>query len=568
MLEEREEWIIIQRLIFETLPFHPRLAMEIELTIKNYRCFPDSRPARLTIKPGFTSLIGVNNSGKSALLKFFYEFRQTFNQLCAPQSLVTALKQERDVSAQGVTDPRTIFCNKNDRDIEIHINIPSDGHAAGYISGSDEQVTLVFPKLLILKVAKNPLRFSALLHLTNGEKVGPGFLTVDKARETPAGWGITLSSSKDIIHITNVEKILDALSGTIYIGPFRNALNSSTGQYFDINVGQTFIQGWRTYKTGKLIEHRETIYRLTKDIQRIFDFKEFEINASEDGTTLVIFINGKSFDLFDIGSGISQFIVVLASAAFRNPSYILIDEPELNLHPALQLDFLTTLTSYAREGILFATHNMGLARSSSDTIYSLRKIDEGESELRPFELTTRLPEFLGELSFSGYQELGFDKVLLVEGRTDVRTIQQFLRIWKMDHKLVLLPLGGKTLINASSVAELQEVRRISPNIYALIDSEKRSDGAALEPSREAFVRSCQKVGINVKVLDRRATENYLTDAAIKKVKGPKYRALGEFESLEGVSPNWSKEENWRIAHEMTESDLINTDLGQFLKSLQ
>lgn len=542
--------------------------MEIDLTIKNYRCFPDSRPARLVIKPGFSSFLGINNSGKSALLKFFYEFRHLFHELRAPQSFLTSLKQERDISVQGVTDPRTIFCNKNNRNIEIQISLPSDRRTASFISRGDEQVNLVFPQRFVINILKDPLRFSTLLHLTNGQKVGPGFLEADRARETPVGWGISLSNSKEIIHITDVEKILAGLSETIYIGPFRNALNGSIGQYFDINVGQTFIQGWRTYKTGKINEHRETIYRLTKDIQRIFDFKEFEINASEDGTTLVVFINGKSFDLFDIGSGISQFIVVLASAAFRKPAYILIDEPELNLHPALQLDFLTTLTSYAREGILFATHNMGLARSSSDTVYSLRKVDEGESELRLLESSARLPEFLGELSFSGYQELGFDKVLLVEGRTDVRTIQQFLRLWKLDHKVVLLPLGGKTLINSSSVAELQEVKRISSHVYALIDSEKKTAGATLEPTREAFILNCQQVGIAVKVLNRRATENYLIDAAIKKVKGPKYRALSEFESLEDVSPNWSKEENWRIAHEMNESDIINTDLGQFLYSLR
>src|SRR6266702_3463896 len=55
--------------------------MEIELTIKNYRCFSDEKPARILIKPGFTAFLGINNSGKSSLLKFFYEFRNLFQQL-------------------------------------------------------------------------------------------------------------------------------------------------------------------------------------------------------------------------------------------------------------------------------------------------------------------------------------------------------------------------------------------------------------------------------------------------------------------------------------------------------
>ena len=186
--------------------------------------------------------------------------------------------------------------------------------------------------------------------------------------------------------------------------------------------------------------------------------------------TLQVFINGRSFRLTELGSGLTQFILVLANVATKQPTYILIDEPELNLHPSLQLDFLTTLASYAREGVLFGTHSLGLARASADCIYSLRKAAEGQSEVTDLETTPRLSEFLGELSFSGYRELGFDKIRLVEGRTDVKTIQQFLRRYRTDHQVVLLHLGGS--IDDSREAELEEVLRISHNVFALVDSER------------------------------------------------------------------------------------------------
>ena len=70
------------------------------------------------------------------------------------------------------------------------------------------------------------------------------------------------------------------------------------------------------------------------------------------------------------------------------------------------------------------------------------------------ETIPRLSEFLGELSFSGYKELGFDKILLVEGPTDVTTVQEFLRILQKDHMVVLLPLCGSSLINASAEPQL------------------------------------------------------------------------------------------------------------------
>src|SRR5213075_1973650 len=105
----------------------------------------------------------------------------------------------------------------------------------------------------------------------------------------------------------------------------------------------------------------------------------------------------KSFKLPEVGSGLTQFILVLATVAIRNPSYILIDEPELNLHPSLQVDFLTTLASYAEHGVLFATHNLGLARAVSDRVYSVRRVGRDGREVRDFTGTRALAEFLGEL---------------------------------------------------------------------------------------------------------------------------------------------------------------------------
>ncbi|MCH7999656.1 MAG: AAA family ATPase, partial [Chloroflexi bacterium] len=267
------------------------------------------------------------------------------------------------------------------------------------------------------------------------------------------------------------------------------------------------------------------------------------------------------------GSGLTQFILVLVNAAVQQPSFVLIDEPELNLHPSLQLDFLTTLTSYSSHGILFATHSLGFARASADSIYSVRIIDEGESEVSPLEATPRLSEFLGELSFSEYQELGFNRVLLVEGATDVKTVQQFLRRNRKDHEVVLLPLGGSQLINKSAEAQLHEIKRISGKVAALIDSEREAPDAKLARRIEGFMEASKNAGVRCHVLERRAIENYFTDAAVRRVKGGNYKALEPYQALRDAELGWAKSENWRIAREMSLDDLEGTDLGKFLNSL-
>ncbi|MFC1980455.1 hypothetical protein ACFLVS_06445 [Chloroflexota bacterium] len=257
----------------------------------------------------------------------------------------------------------------------------------------------------------------------------------------------------------------------------------------------------------------------------------------------------------------------ITNIAANQPSWVLIDEPEINLHASLQIDFLTTLASYATEGIMFATHNIGLARVIAERIYSFRLDNQGLSEVQDLEVVSSLSEFLGELSFSGYRDLGFDKLLLVEGPKDVKTIQQLLRKYNKDHEIVLLPLGGSSLINATSEGELHEIKRITDNIFALIDSERDALDAPLPPDRQAFHKMCENVSIHCHILERRAIENYLSDKAIKTVKGQKYCSLEPYEKLEKLPLGWGKQENWRIAREMTREELGKTDLGKFLNDL-
>ena len=532
--------------------------MQVEITIKNYRCFPDFKPAKILLHKGFTSFVGVNNSGKSTLLKFFYEFRYLFDLLSRPTGpLFEALKGNPQAFniAHSISDINEIFCNLNTRNIEIQIRFLES-----------MQNNPIIPNRIDLTILRGTNTWIAKLYLADGP------LNLGNNRPSIQGTILVFENETTLtpkVEFSEVFQIFKTLSETLYIGPFRNALNTvAEGDYYDIKVGKNFIQTWRTWKTGNQTNQNETIIRLTDGIKHIFEYDVLEINPSEDTNNLKVFINGKSYKLSELGSGLTQFILVLANAAIKRPSYILIDEPELNLHPSLQLDFLTTLGSYASEGVLFATHSIGLARASAERIYSVRKVTNGESEIFDLEATHRFSELLGELSFSGYRDLGSDKVLLVEGTTDVKTIQQFLRLHKIDHKILVLPMGGNSLINGSSEEELAEITRISENIFALIDSERATSEAQLDINRAAFVEICVKIGIRCHVLDRRATENYFSDGAIKKIKGGNYRALGHYEKLGDISPSWSKTENWRIAREMTLDDLNRTDLGEFLVTLK
>ena len=82
------------------------MASAISVTLKNYRCFTDIRPATMDFGSGFTAFVGPNNSGKSAYLKFFYEFHNLWQNLLNPGIL--AQFNNEPVNSFGVGQPRYV----------------------------------------------------------------------------------------------------------------------------------------------------------------------------------------------------------------------------------------------------------------------------------------------------------------------------------------------------------------------------------------------------------------------------------------------------------------------------
>src|SRR6266498_4421064 len=93
---------------------------------------------------------------------------------------------------------------------------------------------------------------------------------------------------------------------------FLNAINvGATQPFFDIQTGLAFISQWRAWQAGDIIEHRRAARRLSDTIREIFGYDSLEVNAANNNETLELFIEGESYMLPELGSGIAQFFMVL-----------------------------------------------------------------------------------------------------------------------------------------------------------------------------------------------------------------------------------------------------------------
>jgi ABC-type Na+ transport system ATPase subunit NatA len=514
--------------------------MKITITLKNYRCFSDSKPAVIILQDGITAFVGANNAGKSTVLRFFYEWRPLFKALHDnPTGYVG--RSDRTVEWHGVADTDQVFCKDNDRDIVLEIR------PEGIMEDSDAPAHDVVKITVDRETKKCTLRCEDKSGKTLEERGGDS--------ESIKGTAIRARTSF-------LQALCDPLCNILYAGSYR-AITSGGSNSFDLALGQQFVAQWRKLKTGGQSSQNEISVKLEREIQALFNLQSLQINATEDGSSLQVIVNDSSFKIGELGSGLSHFILLLTQAAVARPSYILVDEPEAGLHASMQLSLVTSLASYATHGLMFATHSIGLARSAAEHIYAVHKETELTSVIHNYDQNVRLSELMGELTFSAYRELGFEQVLLVEGSTEIKTMQQFLRKYGEEHRCLLISLGGNDMIGGQREQELQELKRITTKIYALIDSERESSGASLSPDRETFQEVCRRNGIECHVLERRAIENYFSDKAIKKALGPKFSQLATFEQMK----SWAKSSNWKIAREMGKDDFGGTDLGEFLKSI-
>ena len=539
--------------------------MHGKLILRNYRCFDWDNPAILEFGNGFTAYVGSNNSGKSAALRSVYELRSIFASIHA--ALHPGGNCQCNVGPLGTQDVAELA---NDSDSEkfqftieisdpINISAPNsekDWHAKEVSFEYFTQSTKLFLKQV------RAVNFEDKNFILNENEI--------KAANTNSPLP-RISYGPDAIDYTNILSFSDELSKSKYFPAFRNAINEGSGHYYDLPVGTLLVATWDHWKAGSSRSQQTAILGIENEIAHLLGFKSLQINAASDNKTLNINIDGRPQKLHEVGAGVAQLIIVLAAAVVSKPPYILIDEPELSLHPALQLNFLAALGSYSQKGLLYSTHSISLARSTAQRIYAVKKINNGSSQMYSYsDNKINYGNWLGELSYSSRVELGCEGLLLVEGSTDVLFFQEFLRKIGKDHRFIVMQLGGSSMIRTGVQTQLTELTRIiedSSRIHVFIDSEKDSENALLIEERAGFVQECKEIGIKVHVSERRATENYFEENGIKRTLGNEFKPLSAYEKLKSSPKPWHKSENWRIARNTAFEDIKDTDLGKFLDSL-
>lgn len=188
---------------------------------------------------------------------------------------------------------------------------------------------------------------------------------------------------------------------------------------------------------SEYIEIMEGVTDLTTPIQQ---------SGSVTSTTIEVIENKNSYQLDEISSGSMEILALLTKLvlAEKETSLLIIEEPELHLHPEAEREVLRLITEISEETtqILVTTH--------SDVFVNSTRAGQIVRVVRDGSTTCRAVDSVGqELEDLGYDKSGFlqaSAVVFVEGKSDERVIKQLSKVMGYDsnkHGIEFVELDGE-----------------------------------------------------------------------------------------------------------------------------
>ncbi len=227
------------------------------------------------------------------------------------------------------------------------------------------------------------------------------------------------------------------------------------------------------------------------------------------------------------GSGIREALRVILDVEFRKPQILLVEEPEIHLHPALETSMMRFLKHISADCQVFiTTHSTNfLDTTEMKNVYLVSKPDSTKIQQLDFEeAEAQIPKELGIRLSSLFM---FDRLVFVEGDSDEAVLREWastLEINLSQPNVGFVAMGGvRNFTHYATEATLSFLAKRQVKMWFLIDRDERDE---LEIAKLQAGLGEKAV---VEVLEKREIENYLIcpRAIVELIKSKKTGAFGK-----------------------------------------
>lgn len=258
------------------------------------------------------------------------------------------------------------------------------------------------------------------------------------------------------------------------------------------------------------------------DVTHFFPEVEELISSrtEDDVATLIYHEYGRTLDVVYAGAGLKHFVDIFVKATLSQASLVLLDEPEMGLHPSLQRELLTHFYQLSQtKGTQFfvATHSPVFLADPDKVSSFLVQNRKGQRTVFPVPRES-LHTIWGDLGLRPGDLLQNDIVILVEGQSDViffeHVIHTLYRENFKDIAIGIVQYGGSAaegIINGAI-----DVSNIVPGFTYRLWIRDRDAPPAQIPHENAtkFNNALTKHGEHCHILSKREIEFYIPEDAL------------------------------------------------------
>ncbi|MBD2312909.1 AAA family ATPase [Desertifilum sp. FACHB-1129] len=225
------------------------------------------------------------------------------------------------------------------------------------------------------------------------------------------------------------------------------------------------------------------------------------------------------------GAGIREALRLILDYELNRPNILLVEEPEIHLHPALETSMMRYLKSIGKDCQIFITthstnfldtaemRNVYLASRDNSTTIQMINVEEAEQSI-PRELGIRLSSLFM-----------FDRLVFVEGPTDEDVIREWASIYGVNlaqASVGFVPMGGvRNLAHFATEATINFLSKRRVSVFFMLDRDEREEAEVKRLATQLGDKA------ELIVLKKRELENYLLcPKVIAKFIDLKYQLLG------------------------------------------